>query len=69
MTADLVRHTRILETVGDMIRVRSEGAALSVTLQIFTGRRGLATNTAVRLPGHPFEFPLRRFRFGAAKES
>jgi V/A-type H+-transporting ATPase subunit B len=28
MTSDLVRHTRVLEIVGDMIRVKAEGAAL-----------------------------------------
>lgn len=79
MTSDLVRHTRILEIVGDMIRVKADGTALGdlavventngetsvariveinrgiVTLQVFTGGKGLSTNAGVRFLSHPFQ--------------
>jgi V/A-type H+-transporting ATPase subunit B len=79
MTSDLVRHTGILEIVGDMIRVKADGTALGdlamvedtngetsvariveinrgvVTLQVFTGGKGLSTEASVRFLGHPFQ--------------
>jgi V/A-type H+/Na+-transporting ATPase subunit B len=79
MTSDLVRHTRILEIVGDMIRVKADGTALGdlatventngetsvarvveinrgiVTLQVFSGGKGLSTEAGVRFLGHPFQ--------------
>lgn len=79
MAGDLIRHTRVLEIVGDMIRVKAEGAALGhlaiventngetsiarvvelnrdiVTLQVFTGGKGISTDAGVRFQGHPFQ--------------
>jgi len=79
MNGDLVRHTRVLEIVGDMIRVKAEGAALGhlaiventngetstarvveldrdiVTLQVFSGSKGISTDAGVRFLGHPFQ--------------
>ncbi len=79
MSSDLMRHTRVLEIVGDMIRVKATGAALGdlatvqsgggdpsiarvvdlnrdiVTLQVFTGGKGLSTDAGVRFLGHPFQ--------------
>ena len=44
MTADLVRHTRILEIVRDMIRVRAEGASLIdlAIADVEEGKRSIA---------------------------
>lgn len=73
----LLRHTRILDIIGDVIRVRSTHAALGdmatiegadgmlslarviglerdiVSLQVFSGTKGLSTDAGVRFLGHP----------------
>jgi V/A-type H+-transporting ATPase subunit B len=78
MIEDLVRHTNILEIVGDIARVRATGVALGdlavventdgeqstakvvgldneiVSLQVFTGAKGLSTDARIRFLGHPF---------------
>jgi V/A-type H+-transporting ATPase subunit B len=77
MLSQLVRHTRLLEIVGDMIKVKATGVALGdlatvknfsgesslarvvelnddeVSLQVFTGSKGLSTDAQVRFLGHP----------------
>jgi len=77
MFPELTRHTRVLEIVGDTIRVRAEGAAFGdlamvenvdgetsqakvveldgdiVSLQVFSGSKGLSTRAGVRFLGHP----------------
>ncbi|MFC4993371.1 V-type ATP synthase subunit B [Rubritalea tangerina] len=79
MIAQLTRHTRLLEIVGDMIKVKARGVALGdlatvenvsgdrslarvvemdgelVSLQVFTGSKGLSTDAQVRFLGHPQE--------------
>ncbi len=76
MIQDLIRHTRVLEIVGDTIRVKAQGAAFGelavvenvdgetslakvveldrdiVSLQVFTGGKGLSTEAGVRFLGH-----------------
>jgi V/A-type H+-transporting ATPase subunit B len=78
MVSDLTRVTRVLEIVGDMIRVKAKGIALGdlavvdnvdgessyakavelegefVSLQVFTGGKGISTEASVRFLGHPF---------------
>lgn len=78
MVSDLTRVTRVLEIVGDMIRVKARGIALGdlavvenvdgessyakavelegefVSLQVFTGGKGISTEASVRFLGHPF---------------
>ncbi len=72
----LLRHTRISDIIGDVIRVRSNQATLGdlaviegqrgttlarsialdgdmVTLQVYSGTRGLSTDASVRFLGHP----------------
>jgi V/A-type H+/Na+-transporting ATPase subunit B len=77
MFPELTRHTRVLEIVGDTIRVKAEGAAFGdlaivenvdgetsqakvvaldrdiVSLQVFSGGKGLSTKAVVRFLGHP----------------
>ena len=77
MLTQLMRHTRVLEIVGDTIRVRATGVAFGdlavvenvngdtslakvvqldrdiVSLQVFTGGKGLSTEAGVRFLGHP----------------
>ena len=77
MFPELTRHTRVLEIVGDTIRVKAQGAAFGdlaivenvdgetsqakvvaldgdiVSLQVFTGGKGLSTRAVVRFLGHP----------------
>ncbi|MFC5050267.1 V-type ATP synthase subunit B [Rubritalea spongiae] len=77
MISQLIRHTRLLEIVGDMIKVRAKDVALGdlamvknvtgesslarvvelegevVSLQVFTGSKGLSTDAQVRFLGHP----------------
>jgi V/A-type H+/Na+-transporting ATPase subunit B len=77
MFPELTRHTRVLEIVGDTIRVKAEGAAFGdlaivenvdgetsqakvvaldrdiVSLQVFSGGKGLSTDAVVRFLGHP----------------
>jgi len=77
MFPELTRHTRVLEIVGDTIRVKAEGAAFGdlaivenvdgetsqakvvaldrdiVSLQVFSGGKGLSTEAVVRFLGHP----------------
>jgi len=77
MLTKLMRHTRVLEIVGDTIRVRATGVAFgdlavvenvtgdsslakvvqldgdNVSLQVFTGGKGLSTEAGVRFLGHP----------------
>ena len=79
MITELVRHTRVLEIVGDMVRVKAKHAALGdlavventngetsvarvvelnqeiVTLQVFSGGKGISTDAGVRFLGHPFQ--------------
>ena len=76
MMQNLIRHTRVLEIVGDTIRVKAQGAAFGelamvenvtgetslakvveldrnlVSLQVFTGSKGLSTEASVRFLGH-----------------
>jgi V/A-type H+-transporting ATPase subunit B len=76
MIQDLIRHTRVLEIVGDTIRVKAQGSAFGelamvenvdgetslakvveldqdiVSLQVFTGGKGLSTEAGVRFLGH-----------------
>ncbi len=77
MFPELTRHTRVLEIVGDTIRVKAQGAAFGdlavvenvdgetsqakvvaldrdiVSLQVFSGGKGLSTKAVVRFLGHP----------------
>ncbi len=77
MIQELFRHTRVLEIVGDTIRVRAKNAAFGdlavvenvdgeeslakvveldrdiVSLQVFSGSKGLSTEAGVRFLGHP----------------
>ena len=77
MVAELVRHTRIINIVGDMLSVEARGVRLDdmaiihhgrgprsfarvvafegdrVTLQIFSGSKGVSTDDRVRFLGHP----------------
>jgi len=79
MIPDLVRHTRVLEIIGDIIRVRGKTAALGdlaiventsgetsmaqaveidgdlVSLQVFTGGKGISTEAGVRFLGRGME--------------
>lgn len=79
MVQELIRHTRVLEIVGDAIRVKARGAAFGdlavvenvdgevslakvveldrdiVSLQVFSGGRGLSTAAGVRFLGHPLD--------------
>jgi V/A-type H+-transporting ATPase subunit B len=79
MLEELVRHKRVLEIVGDTIRVEASGVALGemaivenvdgerslakvvaldkdvVSLQIFTGSKGVSTDASVMFLGHPLE--------------
>ena len=76
---ELVRHTRVLEIVGDMVRVQASDVALGdlavvenidgsvsragvvsldrdiVSLQVYSGGKGVSTNARVRFLGHPLE--------------
>ena len=76
---ELVRHTRVLEIVGDMVRVQADDVALGdlavvenidgsvsragvvsldrdiVSLQVYSGGKGVSTNARVRFLGHPLE--------------
>ncbi len=76
---NLLRHTRLLEIVGDTIRVRAKGIAFGeialvenidgeksiarvvdldrdvVSLQVFTGGKGLSTDATVNFLGRPLE--------------
>ena len=76
---ELVRHTRVLEIVGDMVRVQATDVALGdlavvenidgsvsragvvsldrdiVSLQVYSGGKGVSTNARVRFLGHPLE--------------
>jgi len=77
MVQELIRHTRVLEIVGDTIRVKGRDAAFGdlaivenvdgqtslakvleldhdiVSLQVFSGGKGLSTAAGVRFLGHP----------------
>lgn len=77
MIQDLIRYTRVISIVGDIIQVRAEDAAFGdlavvehedaepslakvveinrdiVSLQVFTGTKGIPTNAGVRFLGHP----------------
>lgn len=79
MVLELTRHTRVLEIVGDTIRIRGRDAAFGdlaivdnvdgetslakvveldhdiVSLQVFSGGKGLSTAAGVRFLGHPQE--------------
>ncbi|MEQ8765677.1 MAG: V-type ATP synthase subunit B [Planctomycetota bacterium] len=81
MIPELTRHSRVLEIVGDLIRLRATGPALGelavvesrdgttslarvtaierdrVSLQVFSGSKGLSTDSRVRFLGHGFEVP------------
>lgn len=81
MIKELVRHTRVMDIVGDMIRVRASDVALGdlavventdgsistarvvamerdvVSLQVFTGAKGLSTDAGVRFLGHQLNIP------------
>jgi len=54
---NLVRRTRLLEIVGDTIRVRAKDVAFGdiASLQVFTGGKGLSTDARVQFLGRPFE--------------
>jgi V/A-type H+-transporting ATPase subunit B len=76
---ELLRHTRVLEIIGDVIVVKADGVALSdlavventdgetsfarvvqlnrdrVSLQVFSGGKGISTDAGVRFLGRPFE--------------
>ncbi len=75
----LINHTRLLEIVGDLIRIRAQGVAFGdlamienidgevslakvvdidrdiVSLQVFTGGKGLSTDAKVNFLGHPLD--------------
>jgi V/A-type H+-transporting ATPase subunit B len=77
MFEDLVRHTRVLAIVGDILKVRAKDVGFGdlamvenwdgeeslaqviqlegdiVSLQVFTGGRGVSTQATVRFLGHP----------------
>jgi V/A-type H+-transporting ATPase subunit B len=79
MIEKLERHTRILEIVGDIIKVKGENVAYGdlavvtnidgresfaqvvqldydeVSLQVFSGGRGLSTRATIRFLGHPMK--------------
>ena len=79
MINELVRHTRVLEIVGDMVRVQASDIALGdiavvenvdgsmsraevvsldrdiVSLQVYSGGKGISTNARVRFLGRPLE--------------
>ena len=76
---NLIRHTRLLEIVGDLIRVSAQGVAFGdlamvenidgekslakvvdidrdiVSLQVFSGGKGLSTDAKVNFLGHPLD--------------
>ena len=79
MFDDLVRHTRVLAIVGDILKVRAKNVGFNdlalvenwdgqkslaqviqlegdeVSLQVFTGGRGVSTEATVRFLGHPMQ--------------
>ncbi len=79
MYRDLVRYTRVLAIVGDILRVRAKDVSFGdlavvenfdgeqslaqvielsgedVSLQVFTGGRGISTEAKVRFLGHPMQ--------------
>lgn len=79
MIERLSRHTKVLEIVGDIIKVRGENVGYGdlavienfngeeslaqvvhldqdeVSLQVFSGGRGLSTRALVRFLGHPMQ--------------
>jgi V/A-type H+-transporting ATPase subunit B len=81
MYSDLVRHTRVLGIVGDILKVRADVAAFNelalvensdgfqslaqvvrlegdeVSLQVFTGSKGISTGANVRFLGHAMQVP------------
>ena len=79
MLENIIRHTRVLEIVGDMIKVRAKDVALGdlavventdgavstaevagldrdiVSLQVYSGGKGISTEAKVRFLGHSQE--------------
>ena len=88
MIRSLIRYTRVLSVVGDILTIKAVGATYGelalvenhageeslaqvirlcddqVSLQVFSGGRGISTGARVRFLGHPMRVPVSEYALG-----